>query len=365
MKKFIALILLAATWYFAGMHRSAPMMATIICGVIFVVAMSVLTTILKRSTSLSILPQQKPVFKGREGVVRVRAENRFILPVNRFTVSIEMKYRGAGRASKKKLNGCAPGSRSKTDRNSEFCFFAPYCGIVEVKLKKLRVYDYLQLFSSAKRLRDVGAEIAVLPYPKEMKIDFPNYGAYTFEPVTESSSDASGDDLSEIRLVREYRPGDLTRHIHRNYSARTQKLWVKEYRKENDYIFDLLVDLSSGSSLSDIERDAVFEIVCSVAASLMKRDVVIRAYWYDAGSGNLRMNELRSKKDVSTFMLELINSDTNVRTDAFDGAAGDIGKTGMIINSRLEWYFLGKPVFRFDADNVERQLSEQYFDLRG
>ena len=104
----------------------------------------------------------------------------------------------------------------------------------------------------------------------------PPFGTYTNDPVAESTSDKKGEDHSEVRLIREYRDGDLPRHIHRNYSAKTEKLWIKEYEKENDYIFDLFIDSSSETRLTVEQKDAFFELIFAVIKNLMENDIIIR-----------------------------------------------------------------------------------------
>ena len=157
-------------------------------------------------------------------------------------------------------------------------------------------------------------EIFVLPKPKKLRIILPEFGAYTANSITESSSDKSGEDHSEIRLVREYRDGDLTRHIHRNYSAKTEKLWVKEYNKENDHIFDFTAD-TSGSELT-------------------------------------------------AELLDAMTSDLSCTREEFSRAAAGLSSEGMVINTGLEWFFLGQHVFTFNRGNVVNELLGNIFDLR-
>ena len=364
MKKVVALMILLATWYFAGMNGIGPMMAAILCGIIFIVISLILSRVLKQKTDVFVPPQDTIMYKNVEIPFRFDVSNQGRLPVNRFALSFLMKYRSDKRAVRKKLFGSAGADTGKEYDRAEFYFTPPYCGLIEIIPKKIRVYDYLLLISSSKKLRNKAGEVLILPFPKKMRIAMPNMGAYTADPTADSSSDKSGEDHNEIRLIHEYREGDLMRHIHRNYSTRTEKLWVKEYQKENDYIFDLVLDTSSESPMNTEDLDAFYEITAAVAASLAESDVSLRTYWYDQSSGGLKMRIVDKKEDVSELMKELIHSDTTVTPEVFSSAAGALGKSGMIINSKLEWYFLEQPVFHFSKENTEKEITGEFFDLR-
>ena len=236
MKKFVTLLIIAAAWYFAGMNRQPYVMAAAICGMIFVVFSFVFARVQKHFLSADLPDQENVIYKDHENPLVIHTENRSRLPVNRYRVTVLMRYKGSKNSSLRKLNGSA-GRRNDNKENISVLYYnAPYSGTIRISLLRLRVYDFFMIFSSSKKLENVMREVIVLPVPKKMNIAMPPFGTYTNEPVAQSTSDKKGDDQSEIRLIREYREGDLTRHMHRNYSARTEKIWIKEFQKENDYI---------------------------------------------------------------------------------------------------------------------------------
>ncbi len=364
MKLGLTLIILGATWYFAGMHRRSPMMTVILCGLMLLVLLLIFPLILKRKLNPRIIPQKKYIYKNSEACITIHTDNKSRLPVNKFTYFMKMGYKG-GMLKRKKFSGCVSGRDKDDENDSSFWFFPPYSGMIRLELTKIKVFDYLQLVSSGRKLKDISAEIEILPFPKDMEIIFPPFGEYSDKKVSDTSSDVSGEDLSEIRYVREYQPGDLSRHLHRNYSARTQKLWIKEYQRENDYIFDMLIDSSSPQKLTLPQADAFYELVCSVLNSLLRDNVVIHAYWYDGNFGGMNHFRLSRKSQVGEMMLQMIHSDMDVRPDIFAAVAGDTGKSGMTLNSRLEWYFKDQLVFRFDENEIEQQLKSRPFEIGG
>ena len=50
--------------------------------------------------------------------------------------------------------------------------------------------------------------------------------------------------------------------------------------------------------------------------------------------------------------------------DEFNYAIGNLRKTGMLLNAKLEWYFKGEHIYSFNIDNTEKELAENVFDLR-
>lgn len=362
MRKLFALIIIFAIWYFAGMNTQSYVLASVISLLTVIVIAFIFSRVIRYKIDIYIPPQKNLMFKNREGSLKLSTKNKSVLPVNRLSINLEMKYKTDKSGTRKKLYSGAAGCNDG-DTTAELYFTAPYCGLIEVIPKKIRIYDYFGFFSNSRKLRLEAYEVFVLPEPKTVSILMPPFGTYTSHPVADSSSDKSGDDHSEIRLLREYHDGDLMRHIHRNLTAKTEKLWIKEYNKENDYIFDLVLD-SSDANLTTELLDALYEIVFSILGSLMENEVIIKLHWYDRVTGGIRTAEISNREKISETATLLYKSDMSCTSEEFHNAAGDVGKQGMLINSRLEWYFKGEHIFSFDIEAVEKQLIGNIFDLR-
>lgn len=362
MKKITAVLILAVIWYFAGMFRQPAVMALTICGVLLVLVLSVISIYQKRRLNVEISETQMIGFKNIHKPIRLYAENKSLIPVNRFRVILKTGYANDKKYIKRKFNGSALGKNSNADNVSEFYVTAPYCGVINIDLKKIKVYDNLAMFSSSKRVKGQ-AKLLVFPVPKEMNIVMPFFGSYENTPVTETISEKTGDDHSEIKLIREYRQGDLYRHIHHNYSAKTDSIWVKEYNKENDLIFDLIIDTSSEKPLTQDIYDAVFEIVYSLVTSLVKRDVILNVHWFDNKTGGFAEFTVENEKQSEEMLAALYNTDTECDKFKFGSLFSKMPPDSMIINSSLEWYFAGKPVYKFSLNNFEKELYSMIFTL--
>lgn len=362
MRKLAVLILILAAWYFSGMNSQTTIFSAVICAAIIAVIAFVYSRVAKYRIDAYIPPQKSSVYKDTETSLKLSAVNKSRLPVNRFTVNIEMKYQTEKKGTTRKLNGSAAGS-TDGETEAKLYYTAPYCGLIEASLKRIRVYDYFGMFSSTRKLQSDKREIFVMPKPKNMNLIMPPFGAYTANAVADSTSDKSGDDHSEIRMIREYREGDLMRHIHRNFSAKTEKLWVKEYSRENDYIFDLVIRTADTQLTTDL-LDALYEIVFSVTDSLMQKEVIIRLHWYDRKINGMNTAVISDKASLYEAIPLLYKSDMTCTNEEYSTSAGDLGSDGMLINSNLEWYFLGQHVYTFQKEAVENELIGNVFDLR-
>ena len=364
MKKLVTVLLLLLAWYFAGMNRQPYVMAAVLCGIIFVALSFVLTRILRRRLTADIPKQKNIIYKNTQAEFIVTATNKSRLPVNKYKLTLKMKYRGGNTATVKKLSGNACPKSDNDDNSAVVYFAAPYSGIIDAELTRLRVYDYFMIFSSSRKLRGKTGGVAVLPTPRKMNIKLPPFGTYTNEPVAESFFDKPGEDHSEIRLIREYREGDLTRHIHRNYSAKTEKLWVKEYQRENDFIFDMYIDSSCDHPLSTEDRDAFYEMVSAIIHNLMENDIILRIHYYNREKGGIVLHELSDPEKTDEFIILLLKADSFCSKEEFLNVCNIAAiQNAMILTTQLEWSFCGRPVYKFEKKNVCLELVNRYFDL--
>ena len=76
------------------------------------------------------------------------------------------------------------------------------------------------------------------------------------------------------------------------------------------------------------------------------------------------MKEIGSRKELTEAIPELYKSDIRCTPEEFTAAAGELMTKGMLINSKLEWFFLGEPVYSFNKDNINNELAANVFDLR-
>ena len=360
MKVITTLLIIFIIWYIAGIFRQTYLMALAVCIAIMVIVLLILSIIQKKKLSVSLHRNRMIVFKDTETPIAIAADNKGRFPVNRYRVTLELKYPTDKKCIKKKLFGCASGSKENKDNISEFYLNAPCCGVIDIEFRKLRVYDPMSVLYSDKKLREKG-QILVFPPERHMNIITPLYGSFDDLPLTDTVNMNIGDDHSEIRQIREYRPGDLTRHIHRNYSARTDSVWVKEFSKENDHIIDVFLNASTPEANETEWLDAFYELVCAAVSSMLKKDVVLNIHWYDKEKKLLAAFEVKSADDIPEMLARLYIADKACTEEEFSSLLPSDPTGTMVINTRLEWFFSGRPVYRFSRDNIIREISSHAF----
>ena len=362
MKGLVTVLTMLAVWYFAGMFRQTWMMVLAVCIGLLAVLMTAAAIYQRLRLRLSLLKSRSIAFKKLEKEVAIKAENRSRLPVNRYKVKLLIRYTTDKTGVKRRLNGCAGGRKENDDNISEFYINAPYCGVIRIELKKISVFDPLTLFSSGARIKGSG-EILVFPVEKRMNLIMPAVGSYDDIPLTDTRAPKQGDDHSEVHLIREYRPGDLTRHIHQNYSAKTDSIWVKEFTKDNDLIFDLFLDTSDSKALKTDEWDAFYEIVFSVLIALVNRDVSVNVHYFDREKGGVSQFSVNNDSLCAELLAKLYFADKDCKREELFGNT-DINAPGrMLITTGLEWYFSGRPIYRFNKEKTEAELSALAFRL--
>lgn len=97
-----------------------------------------------------------------------------------------------------------------------------HCGILEIGLKRIWVYDYLGLLRLPRRVKNTH-NLAVLPHPVEIPKppSLERYLAGAWRPK-------HGGGFAENHDLRLYRPGDDLRQIHWKLAAKTGKLIFRE-----------------------------------------------------------------------------------------------------------------------------------------
>ena len=114
-------------------------------------------------------------------------------------------------------------------------------GLISVHITKIVFHDYLSLF---KKEVDITFDASVPVLPKERNIgDFPP-AVPKDGPDEFTESDNIGNISSEVKEIREYRPGDRLQRIHWKLSAKLDDLFVKEMAHTSSLAIILVPELS-------------------------------------------------------------------------------------------------------------------------
>ncbi len=232
-------------------------------------------------TEIRLRPPAACPEKGGEAVFRILLRNRFFLPVPCAKVRLCSVNSLCGEPLRETLMFPVD---ARADAAVEYRLRSRYAGKISVSLTDVRYYDFLGIFSFAKKL-DGRAETFVPPsvFPLDIRLrpveNAPDGRTY--------SAVKPGDDPSEVFDVRPYREGDRLRSVHWKLSARLGELMVREFGLPLDCAVVLLLELLAPGP--DV-LETVLETAASVSHFLVENRVPHRIEWYDA-----RRREYRSE----------------------------------------------------------------------
>lgn len=352
MKKVVFAFLLLGVYYVAGMYGSPALMVLFLTQLLLMTVMFFLAMYLKRSLTVTFAETLLFAEKGQTLVWNLKTWNKGRLPVSRFAVRFRIRSPGTGRGTRKKIYGdsdCGEGMLSAR-------YLPGHCGKLIFQAEKVRVYDYLSLFSGRKHLKDQ-MEVLVFPQRCVMKIHM-EAGLPENEVSVDRNSFAAGNDYGEIRQIREYRPGDSVRHIHWNQTARSGQLWVKEYQEESGSRMHLFLDLREAPECSPAEMDAFYTALYALLSGLLECMAAVHVFWNEAEG----MSEAEIRDDAGCRELFARLYDCVGR-----GISGNSSQPGaepentMRLTVGLSLYAGNRLIRRFSRENLQEELAQEVF----
>lgn len=367
MKNFAFLIFILITFYAAGMFQYQPLMFLFVLECVYLVVMLFQVHYFKRNLSLSLLRRHDATEKGTNYECICKVHNTGKLPVSRFGLRVSFSYGHKIGSFKGNLfagSDCG-------DSSIQFQIYAKYCGLIETKIKWLKVYDYLSLCSMKKYL---GQEMMLAVFPREraLHLVFEVLGENGTMQMEHQTMQNTKNIYGEFSQSREYHPGDPTRYIHWNLSARTDQIWVREYGQEADFPVSLLLELDLFDlSIPDIvERmDAFYELLSALILGLLQHVSEVCVYWYGGEETGLLSAKVKDTAECrkllhSLFEVDFLDQDPEeAKQLVCDWAAEQ--EYLLRLNSGLCWYSGETLIHQFSESNLESEIDDQIYQIGG
>ena len=134
--------------------------------------------------------------------------------------------------------------RSSFSKTNHYCLNTKHCGIYEVFIPKVYVYDILGLFRFSRRV-NFSAKITIKPRPVVPE-RMPELAGFKAKYLRKSNRPDS-----EIYDIRDYQEGDPIKTIHWKVSAKKNKTLVKEPQEEHNAHSRVYLELSSDRDIVD------------------------------------------------------------------------------------------------------------------
>ncbi len=367
MRKIVYIFITVLTCYMAGVFRSVPLMALSGMEAVLFAAAFLQSRYLKTHLSAEALRHWESIEKSAWLACRIKLKNTGKLPVSRFQIKLRYGYaREAGYAGRQKNAGAKyiDGSCGRGESTVSMEVAGRYCGIMTLHMVRMRVYDYLSLFSCARKM-DGTVEAAVYPQEKALQLELLSPEEGEDGLLQERISNRGGENGGEVRQLREYQSGDSSRYIHWNQTARTGQPWVKEYEKEADSCIRLFLDTDGMEEADETERDAFYELVSALVLGLLKRTTSVLVGWHD-GSGRMADMEVGTGEQCRELLLRLYRRglpgqeyDSRAEWKPENRSPGE----GLKLDMRLGMYRNDTLLYTFSVDNLEEQIAEGKYVL--
>lgn len=153
-----------------------------------------------------------------------------------------------------------------------------HCGNVSIKVERVKIYDYLNIFGTTVGRNFDVQDVLVMPPLKEIYLGRDRWYNETNEDSDRFSLYKKGDDPSEIFDIRDFEDGDRIQRIHWKLSSKTGHYMVKDGSLPLAKAIYIFVDLCAADSH---DADLLVQGIYSISMTLMSQGVPQHYVWYD------------------------------------------------------------------------------------
>lgn len=256
------------------------------CILIIITIISLVVVIILRINTNVVFEEENSVGeRHNKQLVRLVVTNTSLLPLLRCIIYVEAKHNSNLRKTTKKVKTMCMGNSSQT---CEFYMDCPDCEMISLRIKKIYVCDFINLFVLRKKSESSNMLIVL---PQTPDIDLIQKMSYVIsnEESMIYSDKKPGDDPTEIFAIREYKGGDKIRNIHWKLSSKTVDLMVKDYGlplMEND---NVIIDIFQYQKADKKIRNEMFDLLYGLINAMTRRGYGFNACIYDGEYQKLRI----------------------------------------------------------------------------
>lgn len=289
-------LLLAAVWY--SMLYSYRGLRFGIAVMILIPLAGAVQMIYGRCTGrLSMEPEGQAQERGAEGVLHLHYENGGFLPIAAVCVTLEWEAPGEALQVTKHWIREIPGNGTG---DQKVTLQAAHCGRAVIRMRRVRIYDYLGLCGINGRDREVRS-IYITPVVKNLAID--QAKAAYIGAIGEDR------DMMEGYEIRDYRAGDSLHRVHWKLTARTDELQIRDFEGRRTDGAELYLNMHG---LDRDEKgaqtwDSYLELAVGLMLALYRSGRLSRVVWFKMGQRDEQ--EVNREEDIIDCMYRLLALD--------------------------------------------------------
>lgn len=204
---------------------------------------------------------------------QIRIYNRAPITITKVECVLLASYISSGRSEKIRVSATVKAGEP-LDIRIPVTF--RYCGLAQVRVKKVRIYDWLCLFRWSRRVNQ-RQSLVVLPEYTLMPIKNRNSIWHDITNASRFHSTLVGEDPSEIVSFHSMQPGDKLQRVHWKLSAKSEDLMVKDFGMPLCSRVCLYVDMNYKTREEYSDR---MTMTLSVGLSLLEAECPFTLLWF-------------------------------------------------------------------------------------
>lgn len=352
MKHYVFLISLFLTWYIAGMYRSMPLMILFILQLVTFTILIVTPFYFRGNLKIRFQDAAITTKSGSSTKFKLILTNAGMLAISRISSRIVIKYSDGDGYNPRFMSSADVGDNMYT-----VAFRPTKSGILDIRLEKALVYDYISLYSIWKKV-GISKEVIVLPKDLVLNIKEKSGGILGNTAGDDLVSKETGSGM-EFDQVREYRPGDLYRNIHWKLSSKQDEPIVKTFNNEVKANTLLMISIDTHSNRETKYLDAIYNVIYATLNGLIKQSSRLTVY-YRVDNTN-KMMLITNKDDIDRFIVVVMKNGLQDNTEELLKEAP--GNDVFMIKEGLEIYLGNKLLHKFDTNNIEADIEATVINL--
>lgn len=308
---FLAIIYIVVMYISLYGKYDGFLLLLFICGM--VVSSAILSLITKNHIKIEVFCDDAINRRMDKSMIKVKIHNPSFFPVNFGTFNLGIQ------GSSKKIEFAAEARRDAFSF-AEYVF--EHCGVYEISVRDVYVFDYFKLFKFRIKSESV-VSVTVLPRLFSWDDSAPAMDGNTGLKGVKGAKmltfpDRAGDDNSELFDIREYRDGDSLKNIHHKLSSRMDKLMVKEYAfpSGSGLVFAILfakMDVPDREKINDNLLDSMYAIMTQA----LKRGMAFLGLYESIDT--IMTYDISSQSMLEEYFTLLIEGDSSaIRDEGFN-----------------------------------------------
>lgn len=310
MRKLLYVVLVLITALFA-VSSSGPFPRFLLAfELLFAAALFVQVRCLARRLEVSLTLTQKSILQGNQVGAQLHIKNPTHFPAGTMEAELCMRDLSGWYPKEdypeKKFTVHAGADRRRTDL-WQTDIQPVHCGLIQIQIEEIRVYDYIGLFSARLRGPFMERYVSVLPnvYPLKTAVELQQSAGR--EGWQEDVAAKPGSDTQEIFDTRFYQRGDTLHNIHWKLSAKADDLLVKEFSMPLDTAFYLVADCAYAADKDAKERsnyvtsdqmDHFLEMTAAIAGHFAAQNEPCELIWYMAEQEKVESCRIEREEDL-------------------------------------------------------------------